>query len=69
MITNALTVDVEEYYHAAIFRRATRKPASLESRVERSVDQLLALMNEREDPRRAFQQQSLLLRESFSEED
>jgi polysaccharide deacetylase family protein (PEP-CTERM system associated) len=46
MITNALSVDVEEYYHAAIFQRATKPPASLESRVERSVDQLLALMNE-----------------------
>jgi len=24
MITNALSVDVEEYYHAAIFRNGTR---------------------------------------------
>ena len=47
MITNALTVDVEEYYHAAIFRRGTRTagPArDFESRVERSVDRLLALL-------------------------
>jgi polysaccharide deacetylase family protein (PEP-CTERM system associated) len=46
MIVNALTVDVEEYYHAAVFRSGTarlgRRP--LESRVERSVDELLALM-------------------------
>jgi polysaccharide deacetylase family protein (PEP-CTERM system associated) len=47
MITNALTVDVEEYYHAAIFRRGTAPwgTGSLESRVERSVDELLALMS------------------------
>jgi len=46
MITNALTVDVEEYYHAAIFRRAAAPVGMgpLESRVERSVDELLALM-------------------------
>jgi polysaccharide deacetylase family protein (PEP-CTERM system associated) len=48
MITNALTVDVEEYYHAAIFRRGTQCMAGLsfESRVERSVDQLLSLLHE-----------------------
>lgn len=47
-ITNALSVDVEEYYHAAIFRRGTRPQATsqLESRVERSVDQLLALLSQ-----------------------
>jgi polysaccharide deacetylase family protein (PEP-CTERM system associated) len=47
MITNALTVDVEEYYHAAIFRRAAAPVGMgpLESRVERSVDELLALMS------------------------
>jgi polysaccharide deacetylase family protein (PEP-CTERM system associated) len=47
MITNALTVDVEEYYHAAIFRRGTAPwgTGSLESRVERSVDELLVLMS------------------------
>src|SRR5262245_59867189 len=47
MITNALSVDVEEYYHAAIFRHGTRalggKP--FESRVEQSVDRLLELLN------------------------
>jgi len=46
MITNALSVDVEEYYHAAIFRAGTGplETRSLESRVGRSVDQLLALL-------------------------
>jgi polysaccharide deacetylase family protein (PEP-CTERM system associated) len=46
MITNALSVDVEEYYHAAIFRRGTTASGSLESRVEQSVERLLGLMNE-----------------------
>jgi len=48
LITNALSVDVEEYYHAAIFRRGTsgRGPRHFESRVEESVDRLLALLNE-----------------------
>ena len=48
MITNALSVDVEEYYHAAIFRRGTqgRGPQSFASRVEQSVDRLLALLSE-----------------------
>ena len=46
MITNALTVDVEEFYHAAIFRRATegQAPRDYESRVEASVDRLLGLL-------------------------
>jgi polysaccharide deacetylase family protein (PEP-CTERM system associated) len=45
MITNALSVDVEEYYHAAIFRNGTRDRAALfESRVEESMDVLLALL-------------------------
>src|SRR5262245_15774137 len=48
MITNALSVDVEEYYHAAIFREGTRALGSrpLPSRVENSVDRLLALLGE-----------------------
>ena len=48
MITNALSVDVEEYYHAEIFRRGTVALAAprLESRVEASVDRLLGLMRE-----------------------
>jgi polysaccharide deacetylase family protein (PEP-CTERM system associated) len=45
MFVNALSVDVEEYYHAAIFRNGTRAidMGRLESRVERSVDRLLEL--------------------------
>jgi polysaccharide deacetylase family protein (PEP-CTERM system associated) len=47
MTINALSVDVEEYYHAAIFRRATAHVASrFESRVESSVDRLLGLLSE-----------------------
>ena len=36
MITNVLTVDVEEYYHAAIFRRGTggNPGGRFETRVE-----------------------------------
>lgn len=47
MVLNALSVDVEEYFHAAIFRTATKSlvNGSLESRVERNVDQLLELLN------------------------
>ncbi len=47
MIMNALTVDVEEYYHAAIFRHGTRRLAgghAFESRVERSMERLLELV-------------------------
>src|SRR5436853_2896575 len=46
MIINALSVDVEEYYHAAIFRRGTEAMAAreFERRVEQSVDRLLALL-------------------------
>ena len=44
MVTNAMSVDVEEYYHAGIFKngmgRAERRG---ESRVEASVDRLLEL--------------------------
>ena len=48
MITNVLSVDVEEYYHAAIFREGTRALATgpLQSRVEQNVDRLLALLGE-----------------------
>jgi polysaccharide deacetylase family protein (PEP-CTERM system associated) len=48
MITNALSVDVEEYYHAEIFRRATegRLDLARESRVEESVGRLLAILAE-----------------------
>lgn len=54
MITNALSVDVEEYYHAAIFRNGTtaRNGTSamvtrrFESRVEQSVERLLGLLRD-----------------------
>ena len=48
MVMNALSVDVEEYYHAAIFRNGTSAAARrrpFESRVEASVDRLLALLS------------------------
>jgi polysaccharide deacetylase family protein (PEP-CTERM system associated) len=46
MIMNALSVDVEEYYHAAIFRKGTKALAgrTFESRVVGSMEQLLALL-------------------------
>jgi polysaccharide deacetylase family protein (PEP-CTERM system associated) len=46
MVTNALTVDVEEYYHAAIFRAGTSAlgRCHFESRVERNVERLLELL-------------------------
>jgi hypothetical protein len=54
MITNALSVDVEEYYHAAIFRKGTDglDARRFESRVEESLERLLALlqMARTEDP-------------------
>ena len=44
-MTNALTVDVEEYYHAIIFREATEGHTDgLDSRVEASVQRVLALL-------------------------
>ena len=48
MIANALSVDVEEYYHAAIFRRGTQAipVTSFESRVEQNIDQLLLLLKQ-----------------------
>jgi len=49
MVVNALTIDVEEYFHAAIFRSGTgsRTSGGFESRVEESVDRLLALLRDR----------------------
>ena len=46
MITNVLTVDVEEYYHAAIFRTGIGACGrrAFESRVERSMERLLELL-------------------------
>jgi polysaccharide deacetylase family protein (PEP-CTERM system associated) len=43
-VVNALSVDVEEYYHAIIFQEATGgRPVAWPSRVEASVDRVLAL--------------------------
>jgi polysaccharide deacetylase family protein (PEP-CTERM system associated) len=49
MIVNALSVDVEEYFHAAIFRLGTRGRAirDYESRVEASVERLLEILSDR----------------------
>jgi polysaccharide deacetylase family protein (PEP-CTERM system associated) len=49
MVVNALSVDVEEYFHAAIFRNGTRGLArhDFESRVEASVDRLLGILSDR----------------------
>ena len=46
-VINALTVDVEEYYHAIIFREATKgmPHQEFESRVEMSVDRVLSLLD------------------------
>jgi len=48
MIANALSVDVEEYHHAAVFRLGTRGLAlpRLESRVEAGVERVLDLLAE-----------------------
>ena len=45
-IENALSVDVEEYYHAAVFAEAFKGRATdgLESRVEASVERVLVLL-------------------------
>jgi polysaccharide deacetylase family protein (PEP-CTERM system associated) len=47
-VVNALSVDVEEYYHATIFQKATRGVPSqhLQSRVERSVDRILSILDQ-----------------------
>lgn len=48
-IVNALSIDVEEYYHASIFREGTRGSAAsrFRSRVEQSVERILALLSRR----------------------
>jgi polysaccharide deacetylase family protein (PEP-CTERM system associated) len=46
MVLNALSVDVEEYFHASIFRIGTHGRGCFESRVEASVDRLLALLSD-----------------------
>lgn len=47
MVLNALSVDVEEYFHAAIFRHGTSAipGCSFESRLERTMDRLLAMLS------------------------
>jgi polysaccharide deacetylase family protein (PEP-CTERM system associated) len=49
MTVNALSVDVEEYYHGLEFEAAmsTNSPRSLPSRVEGSVERVLALLSVR----------------------
>jgi polysaccharide deacetylase family protein (PEP-CTERM system associated) len=48
MIVNVLSVDVEEYYHAAIFRNGAKGLVGRhwESRVEQSVELMLALLRQ-----------------------
>ena len=47
MVMNALSVDVEEYYHASIFRNGTRAldGRQFKSRIEPSVARLLAILS------------------------
>lgn len=52
-----------------LYRHEAPKRETFTRHLARLLTQELALMNERDDPRRAFQQQSLLLKESFSDED
>ncbi len=52
-----------------LYRHEAAKRETFTRHLARLLTQELALMNEHEDPRRAFQQQSLLLKESFSDED
>ncbi len=52
-----------------LYRHEAARRETFTRHLARLLTQELALMNEREDPRRAFQQQSLLLRESFSDEE
>jgi peptidoglycan/xylan/chitin deacetylase (PgdA/CDA1 family) len=48
-VVNALSVDVEEHYHAAVFQAGTRRcpGAGRESRVEESVRRVLDLLGPR----------------------
>ena len=52
-----------------LYQHESAKRDTLTRHVARLITQELALMRERDDPRRAFLQQSLLLKESFAEED
>lgn len=49
-----------------LYRHEAARRETFTRHLARLLTQELALMNEQDDPRRAFQQQSLLLRESFS---
>lgn len=54
-VVNALSVDVEEYYHAIIFRKATQvlQEQEFESRVDGCVERILSLLEEK-DARATF---------------
>jgi hypothetical protein len=52
-----------------LYRHEATKRETFTRHLARLLTQELALMNERDDPRRAFQQQSLLLKESFADQD
>ncbi len=47
-VLNALSVDVEEYFHAVIFSEGTGGLKGLPSRIEPSVERVLGLLNEAE---------------------
>jgi hypothetical protein len=52
-----------------LYRHEAAKRETFTRHLARLLTQELALMNERDDPRRAFQQQSLLLKESFADDE
>jgi hypothetical protein len=52
-----------------LYRHEAAKRETFTRHLARLLTQELALMNERDDPRRAFQQQSLLLKESFTDDE
>jgi hypothetical protein len=52
-----------------LYQHESAKKDTLTRHVARLITQELALMKERDDPRRAFAQQSLLLKDSFTDED
>jgi hypothetical protein len=52
-----------------LYQHEAAKTDMLTRHVARLITQELALMKERDDPRRAFQQQSLLLKDAFAEDD
>jgi len=52
-----------------LYRHEAAKRETFTRHLARLLTQELALMSERDDPRRAFQQQSLLLKETFADGD